>query len=122
MEVFRLLQKQVTQDREILDELAYTLLKTGVQKDAEEAEQIYSELVGSYGWRHFYHRHGIASTALGNFDNAIRDLEAALSLEYGSTHERMLDTSEYPQLQRLKTEKPVEFKQLLGKLDAQKPS
>ncbi len=117
--VFRLLQKQVSPDREILDELGYTLLRTGVQKDAEEAEQIYRELLRTYHWRHLYHRHGVACAALDNFPDAIRDLEIALSLKYGERDPKMLDTSEYPYLQRLKTEKSVEFKQLLSKLETQ---
>jgi tetratricopeptide (TPR) repeat protein len=120
--VFRLLKEHVPQDREILDELGYTLLKAGVQKDAEEAEQIYRALVRSFGWRHFHHRHGVASAALDRFDDAIHDLETALSMEYGKRDPKMLDTREYPQLQRLKTERSIDFTRLLSHLETQIPT
>jgi tetratricopeptide (TPR) repeat protein len=123
IEVFRLLLKWIPQDREILDELGYTLLKTGIQKDAEEAEQIYHELVCSVGSRHYahlHHRHGVASAALNKYPDAIRHLETALKMGYGKRYPKMLDTYEFPQLQRLETEKPDEFKNLLSKLEAQR--
>ena len=119
--VFRLLKEHVFQDREILDELGYTLLKTGVRKDAEEAEQIYRELARSFGWRHFHHRHAVAIAALDKFDDNIRDLETTLNMGYGKRDPKMLDTREYPQLQRLKTERSSDFTRLLSHLETQIP-
>jgi hypothetical protein len=120
LEVFRLLNDRKPHDREILYELGVTLVKTGDQKHAEEAEQIYSTLLGSYARPKHYYMHGLANAALSKFDDALRDLEKAIDMKYYQENPTMLDTDQHPHLRRLEAERSDEFKKLRNRMQPAK--
>lgn len=116
--MFRQLNKLEPHDREILEALGATLLKTGDLKDAEEAEQIFAALLRSYAWRNLYHGHGIANAALGKLDDALLDLTKAIELGYGQVDRKMLDTNEHPHLKRLEAERSDALKELKSRISS----